>query len=59
MDIKTIKKVRNDLGLTQEEFARLLGVTVGTVNRWENGAFSPSKLAISKINSLAKEGKQK
>ena len=24
-------------GLTQEQFAAYLGVTYGTVNRWENG----------------------
>jgi transcriptional regulator with XRE-family HTH domain len=33
-----IKKLRVKLGETQERFARLIGVTFSTVNRWENDA---------------------
>ena len=36
-----IKELRTKLGLTQEEFARLLGVGFTTVNRWENGKAVP------------------
>ncbi|RLB87495.1 MAG: hypothetical protein DRH50_16750 [Deltaproteobacteria bacterium] len=31
-----IKKVRVQLDLSQEDFAREIGVSYGTVNRWEN-----------------------
>ena len=41
--------------MTQEEFAHSLGITVGTVNRWENGRFRPSKLARSTILEFAKK----
>jgi DNA-binding transcriptional regulator YiaG len=42
---KTIKEVRRQLGLSQEELAQALGVSFATVNRWENGRTTPSKLA--------------
>ena len=32
-----IREFRLLTGLTQEQFAAYLGVTYGTVNRWENG----------------------
>ena len=48
----TIRIIRTKLGMTQEEFAHELGITVGTVSRWENGRFRPSKLALSSLSSL-------
>lgn len=47
-----IKAIRMSLGLTQEAFAHFLGVSFPTINRWENGACKPSKLAIDKIKLL-------
>jgi DNA-binding transcriptional regulator YiaG len=38
--------------MTQEEFAHTLGITVATVNRWENGHAKPSKLARRAIERL-------
>jgi putative transcriptional regulator len=40
-----VKEVRRQLGLSQEELAHGLGVSFATINRWENGKTSPSKLA--------------
>lgn len=40
-----IRSLRQRLGLTQEEFAHRLGVTLCTVNRWENNKSEPSRLA--------------
>jgi DNA-binding transcriptional regulator YiaG len=40
-----VKEVRRQLGLSQEELARELGVSFATVNRWENGKTTPSKMA--------------
>jgi DNA-binding transcriptional regulator YiaG len=40
-----VKEVRRQLGLSQEELAHALGVSFATINRWENGKTSPSKLA--------------
>ncbi len=48
----SIKGLRVKLGLTQEEFAHRLGMTVATVNRWENGHNSPTRLAKKALLSL-------
>jgi DNA-binding transcriptional regulator YiaG len=50
-----VRELRNQLGLTQEEFAHAIAVTVSTVNRWENGHANPSKLAWRAIQSLARK----
>lgn len=34
---KVVKKLRETLLLTQEEFAKEIGVSFASVNRWENG----------------------
>ena len=47
-----IKEIRASLGLTQEEFARQVGVSFSTVSRWENGRGSPSRLALLQIARL-------
>ena len=49
-----VRRLRRQLGMTQEEFAHALGITVGTVNRWENGRFRPSKLARATITEFAR-----
>jgi putative transcriptional regulator len=43
---KLIRELRQLTALTQEEFATLLGVAYGTINRWENGHMQPSPLAL-------------
>lgn len=48
-----VKALRRELKMTQEELAHELGITVGTVNRWENGRFRPSKLARATISDCA------
>ncbi|MBP7746989.1 MAG: helix-turn-helix transcriptional regulator [Phycisphaerae bacterium] len=47
-----IREVRARLGLTQEKFAAKLGVTLPTINRWENGRTKPSPLAIRNLRDL-------
>ena len=47
-----IREVRGRLGLTQEKFAARLGVTLPTINRWENGRASPSPLAMRNLREL-------
>ena len=53
MDGKDVKEIRLSLELTQEEFARRLGVTLCTVNRWENNKVSPSRLAKKQLQRVA------
>jgi putative transcriptional regulator len=50
-----IRRLRSKLGLTQEEFAHAIAVTVSTVNRWENAHAAPSKLAWKVIRELARK----
>jgi putative transcriptional regulator len=47
-----IRELRARLGLTQEKFAARLGVTLPTINRWENGRAKPSPLAIQTLREL-------
>jgi putative transcriptional regulator len=49
---KNIRKIRLELGLTQEQFAVKLGVSFPTVNRWENQISKPSPLALQKLEKL-------
>lgn len=44
-----VKGLREGLGLTQEELARLIGVSARTVSRWENGESEPTALALKGI----------
>jgi DNA-binding transcriptional regulator YiaG len=55
MEANNIRTLRQNLGLTQEEFAHRLGITVATVNRWENGHNSPTRLARKALLDLAAE----
>jgi DNA-binding transcriptional regulator YiaG len=50
-----IRTLRQKLGMTQEEFAHEIAVTVSTVNRWENAHAEPSKLAWKAIYDLARK----
>ena len=36
-----IKKIRNNLGLSQSMFAKILGVSIKTVEAWESGTNQP------------------
>lgn len=49
----SIIALRQRLNMTQEEFAHAIGVTVSTVNRWENGHVGPSRLARKAMEELA------
>jgi DNA-binding transcriptional regulator YiaG len=51
----SIRRVREKLGMTQEQFAHAIAVTVSTVSRWETGHAAPSNLARHAIRSLATE----
>jgi len=49
-----VRDLRRKLGMTQEDFARAIAMTVWTVNRWENAHAEPSKLAWKAIQHLAR-----
>lgn len=49
-----IKFIRKNAGLKQEEFAKAIGSTSVTVNRWENGKALPNLMAQQQIYYFAK-----
>jgi transcriptional regulator with XRE-family HTH domain len=48
-----VKLIRQARGQTQEELARDLDVTVGTMNGWENGKHRPVKAQRRRLVALA------
>lgn len=55
MEQHEIKALREQKKLTQEELARLLGVSVRTVTRWELGSSRPSRLAMFRLSQVGIE----
>ena len=51
----TLRTIRANLDLTQEQLAERLGVSFATVNRWEGGLVTPQKAAREAIAGLAVE----
>ena len=50
-----VKYVRNQLNLSQEKLASLLGVSFATVNRWETGHSMPTYKTQQSFIVLCKE----
>ena len=49
---RRIKSIRGLRGLTQAQFAELVGVSFASVNRWENGQSRPNNLAWRRVVEL-------
>lgn len=50
-----IKELRNKMLLSQEEFAKVLGVSFVSINRWENGKHEPTIKIKRKLRALFNE----
>jgi transcriptional regulator with XRE-family HTH domain len=50
-----VRKMRNRLNLNQADFAKLLGVDIRSVNRWENGLSRPTGSAEAILSALKKK----
>ena len=50
-----IKKIRRKAFLSQDEFAKKLGVSYTTVNRWETGKAKPNLKTMKLIDEYCKE----
>ena len=46
---ETIRQLRRDKNLTQEQLAEVLGVAVGTVSKWESGSSTPDLSLIMEL----------
>jgi DNA-binding transcriptional regulator YiaG len=51
-----IRELREARALSQEALARLVGVSVRTVARWESGISQPSPLALEKLQQTIWQG---
>ena len=56
---KDIRRVREELGLTQAELATLLGVAINTVSRWEIGERTPHPVVLKAIQTVFAEVREK
>ena len=52
---KAILLLRSKLDLSQEEFGKLIGVSLVSVSRWERGEFEPTKIVKVRIDELLKK----
>ena len=52
-----IQDIRERMNVSQEELAKLIGISFATVNRWENGQSSPNKAAQLRLYDVCKEHK--
>lgn len=48
---KTIKKLRQKRGITQEEFSQTMNVSVHNISRWENGVNAPDPLSSPMLSA--------
>ena len=55
VDRSFIAETRLKAGLTQEEFAKVTGASLGTVRKWERGERSPSGAAGMLVRILARD----
>jgi len=55
---ETVKEVRQQLGISQEELAHELGVSFSTINRWENSKTVPFKLARRQFEAFCERMKE-
>lgn len=58
MSASEVKKIRDRLGLTQEQLAQKLGVTQTAVSYWEDGKRKPRGPVVILLQSLRDAGKK-
>ncbi len=49
-----VVRLRSHLGLSQEKFAKKLGVCVSSVTKWETGWHKPRGLSLRALERLSK-----
>ena len=59
MTADQVRRLRERLGLTQEQFARRIGAGRATVARWELGESKPTGLYLQALEKLQAKMKKK
>lgn len=49
----TLPAVRVNTGMSQNEWAKALGVAPSTIYKWEKGSYEPSYNALKKMSELS------
>ena len=52
-----VKKVRADIGMSQNEFAAAFGISVNTLRHWERGDRTPTGPALVLLNLVSRKPK--
>lgn len=52
MDLMKLKQLREVKGLTQTDLAKLVGVTMNSIARWEQGSNAPSEENLVKLKEV-------
>ena len=52
--MEDLKKIRTDLGMTQVEVAKKVGVSLSTYLLWERGAGKPNEENMKKLKKVLK-----
>jgi DNA-binding transcriptional regulator YiaG len=56
MSPQAIRAVRDRMRMTREQFARLVGVSPGSIFGWESGRTQPRRGAVGRLGELRKTG---
>ena len=52
---ESIKSTRQRAFMSQEMFASIIQVSIGTINRWENGKSKPNITAMKRIKDFCED----
>jgi len=55
IELPQVRRIRGKLGLSQEEFARLLGVSASGLRKWEQGQRAPRGAAATLLRIMERE----
>jgi len=56
--ISEIREIRESMGLSPEQFSRLLNCSFMTIYNWENGSNKPSPIFRREIKKIIKKHKR-
>ena len=55
IDGKWVRKLRKELGMTQAKFAKIYGISLASIMRWEQGYGNPGKSMRNYLMVISEE----